>query len=891
MPLKTMKLGTKIALGFGVLIAIAAMLGGVGVVQMGAVQTETEKLAEEYVPEMNVAAELSAAANRLMVAMRGYIFTGNQAFYEEVQEELQAAITAIRQGRELGENSQHLKAARNHLGAAAKAIDAYGESIQETRRIVDGMADNRSALDASAEKFMGVCNEFLTHQSQAFKDDLAVAQKRVELVNEIVSLGVNVRETNFKGQTTNSIALIEVAIDFLAGLDPIAEELRSITTTPEDVRRIDEIEKASKAYAQNMEGFIQTTEAMKAAGEDMEAVVTGFMKTCSDFLDDLNKKVLAAFDGSTVDVDRNLKKIDLVKAIMSGGNGAWVMSLKAQSTQDAKLIQEAELTFRNVMKLSSHLREITSDKEDIERIVAIDAGIESYITAIGAYLKNFRTLSEYRSALDQAAARYVEQCESFLQDQQKKLADAMYERNAKIMLVNTVIDLENDIRVKIFRAQALQRPAIMEEALKNFDPIQEKLEALREITRVDVNRERIDQVASAGNAFKGAMLAYLANWRTMQDVAERGERAGGEVVSSCMRMASAGMEATGKVATDTVGLLKSSSWVMAVGLIAAIVLGALIALFLTRSITGPVRRIIEGLSDGSEQVASASHQVASGSQSLAEGASQQAASIEETSSSLEEMASMTKKNADNANAARTMMGEAGEIVENVNRHMTDMLSAIEAITRSSEETGKIIKTIDEIAFQTNLLALNAAVEAARAGEAGAGFAVVADEVRHLALRAAEAAKNTSDLIKNTITAVKNGSDITQTTQDAFKENMKIARKVANLVEEISSASDEQAHGIEEINRAVTEMDKVVQQVAANAEESASASEEMSAQAEQIQVYVTQLVSMVGGKTTGAMDTEESLMETERIKLALRERETDGVRSLDAPAKDDSHGRE
>jgi methyl-accepting chemotaxis protein len=169
------------------------------------------------------------------------------------------------------------------------------------------------------------------------------------------------------------------------------------------------------------------------------------------------------------------------------------------------------------------------------------------------------------------------------------------------------------------------------------------------------------------------------------------------------------------------------------------------------------------------------------------------------------------------------------------------------ISKASEETSKIIKTIDEIAFQTNLLALNAAVEAARAGEAGAGFAVVADEVRNLAMRAADAAKDTAQLIEGTVKKVKDGTELVGRTNEAFSKVAESSSKVGELVSEIAAASNEQAQGIDQVNTAVTEMDKVTQANAANAEESASASEEMSAQAEHMKAMVGELVVMVGGR--------------------------------------------
>ena len=282
------------------------------------------------------------------------------------------------------------------------------------------------------------------------------------------------------------------------------------------------------------------------------------------------------------------------------------------------------------------------------------------------------------------------------------------------------------------------------------------------------------------------------------------------------------------------------------------------ALLLSVWIVKPIRKTVKGMTQGARRVASASAQVHSASQSLAEGASEQASSLEETSAYMEEMSSMTRQNADNAQQARAMMGEAKQIVQNVNLHMENMGKAVEEISRSSGETGKIIKTIDEIAFQTNLLALNAAVEAARAGEAGTGFAVVADEVRNLALRASTAAKNTSSLIEKTIEAVKNGKDLTLEAQNAFKKNVEVAGKIGKLVEEISAACQEQARGIEGVSKAVAEMDKVVQKNAASAEMSALAAEEMSAQAEEMKAQVHDLEAMIAGDGNGMVSAAHSL---------------------------------
>jgi len=283
-------------------------------------------------------------------------------------------------------------------------------------------------------------------------------------------------------------------------------------------------------------------------------------------------------------------------------------------------------------------------------------------------------------------------------------------------------------------------------------------------------------------------------------------------------------------------------------IIIAVVVGTSVAVLVSRSINLPIATIISGLRAGSEQVTSASEQVSESGQSLASGASEQASSLEEISSSLEEMSSMTKQNADNANQADGLSKEALQGAEKGAEAMQRMSEAIDKIKGSSDETAKIIKTIDEIAFQTNLLALNAAVEAARAGEAGKGFAVVAEEVRNLAQRSAEAAKDTSALIEGSQVNANNGVAVSKEVAEILHQIVDASGKVTDLVGEVTSASNEQAQGIEQINSGVNQLDQVTQSNAANAEESASAGEELSAQAVELSDMVESLVVLVDGET-------------------------------------------
>jgi methyl-accepting chemotaxis protein len=303
---------------------------------------------------------------------------------------------------------------------------------------------------------------------------------------------------------------------------------------------------------------------------------------------------------------------------------------------------------------------------------------------------------------------------------------------------------------------------------------------------------------------------------------------------------------------------------MLAGAVLALVVSLISAVFITRGIINNIDTIVASLSKSSHETELSASRMTESSHVLASGATENAASLEETSAALEELSSMTKRNSDNASEAKALTGQAAEVVGQAEGSMAKVIQAMEEISRSGNEIGKIIKTIDEIAFQTNLLALNAAVEAARAGEAGAGFAVVADEVRNLAIRSADAAKNTAELIAATINNINSGSEMVNVTSEAFKAASAIAGNVGTLVAEVAEASKEQSQGIDQITKAMAEMDKVTQSNAAAAEESAGEATRLARQAKHLLNAVNDVVVLVHG--VGA--SEEAFSENQK-QLKLR----------------------
>jgi methyl-accepting chemotaxis protein len=286
-------------------------------------------------------------------------------------------------------------------------------------------------------------------------------------------------------------------------------------------------------------------------------------------------------------------------------------------------------------------------------------------------------------------------------------------------------------------------------------------------------------------------------------------------------------------------------------------MGVTIFVFTNRNLIKPITRLSQQLRANAKEVRVASGAVNTTSQSLAEGTTEQAANLEETGASMEEIASQVKISTDNTREAANLAKEADGAATSGTDAMNRMCDAIEDIQKSAVETSNIIKTIDDIAFQTNLLALNAAVEAARTGEAGKGFAVVAEEVRNLAVRSAEAAKNTSEMIALSVQKANNGVELSKEVNDALRGIADAVQKVSGLAEEIAQANNEQSKGLDQVNTAINQIGQVTQNSANNATKCASASEDLDRQATELDQAIDELFALVDGVKTRVEEARDT----------------------------------
>ena len=528
-------------------------------------------------------------------------------------------------------------------------------------------------------------------------------------------------------------------------------------------------------------------------------------------------------------------------------------------------------SLRNHLKEAADLADRSSQLENLrEAIREVKSAEAAYEEQMEETVSRIRNLAGVKDNMKAAAAGFMNYCDEYLDTQNRLIEDSfagltdnaeLKDRLWKINRINDVIDMENEIRVINFKAQANMAPSQMKTAFVKFPEIEQIIGQLQARTKRKGNLEHLSAVRDAADAYRTAMETYQKDWNALKALnAKRNDTADGFLAHTAAA-AEQGVSKTLDIANKAEALLSSSSTIMIVGLLIALLLGVIIAVFITRAIVGPLvkgvefakqvadgdltaaidvdqkdeigvladalrgmiaqlRSIVADVKMAAENVSGGSQELSSSAQEMSQGASQQAAAAEEASSSMDEMAANIRQNAENAMQTEKIARKSADDAQDGGEAVAQTVSAMKEIAEK-------INIIEEIARQTDLLALNAAIEAARAGDHGRGFAVVASEVRKLAERSQTAA---AEIGKLSVSSV----DVAEKAGEMLKRIVPDIQKTADLVQEISAASNEQNAGADQINQAIGQLDEVIQQNASATEEMASTSEELSSQAEQLQ---------------------------------------------------------
>ncbi|MFZ2448101.1 MAG: methyl-accepting chemotaxis protein [Syntrophobacteraceae bacterium] len=533
----------------------------------------------------------------------------------------------------------------------------------------------------------------------------------------------------------------------------------------------------------------------------------------------------------------------------------------------SKFIEQIKKDLQEAKEVASKSADMAKFREQIDTTIAKTAEYERMTAETAA---KYDTLTNLRKQAYDVGVTLVNGISEFTLEQNAAIKSdissgrepaRLLEGLARIALINDVDHALYGVRMAFWKAQAERDIRQTQEIVKNIDALGKKLDSLKAITTRENQVKTIDTIRSAVDSYKALLSEFAAVTIAADEIGTKRGVLAYEIMDAARASAEASMQDTKSVATATVSKLSISAIINIVGLLLAVILGAFIAIYVTRSIVNPLLKALEvsnRLSEGDltlrieseskdetgqllnamrhmvdklreivgevkragDNVTAGSQELSSTAEELSQGSTEQAASAEEVSSSMEEMGSNIKQNADNALQTEKIAIKCAEDARKGGEAVGETVSAMKEIA------GKI-SIIEEIARQTNLLALNAAIEAARAGEHGKGFAVVASEVRKLAERSQTAAAEISKLSTTSV-------DVAEKAGEMLLRIVPDIQKTADLVQEISSACNEQNSGADQINKALQQLDQVIQQNASASEEMASTSEELLSQAEQLQ---------------------------------------------------------
>ncbi|MEI8092851.1 MAG: methyl-accepting chemotaxis protein [Spirochaetales bacterium] len=668
-------IGTKLILGLGALIALSVLIGTIAMVSMLSIQTTSNELSEQFLPEALIANEVERQTLTLMYNVRGYWLSGESKYYDQALLNQQALQKALADIQVLLDKSPKLVKLKEALPKAQAAFATYSELIKQTKIGTDGIVKARDAMNAAAGDFVTSITKYIDNQNESMAKDIAAGAKaaalsqRVSKINEgnlIMDLGNAIRIANFKTQALRDVSYINQLMGNFTIIDDKVKALLSITVQQLNKDQLNEVTNSVGAYKTAVTDWLAHNATLDSLATQRATVATELG--------------------------------DLAQATSLAG----VTISQEKATANSVIISVANWTIIAGLLIS----------------ILLGIGVAFVlIRAITVPLSLVTVLSRKVTGGDFAIERTT-----------------VKSRDELGALIESFYDMVDGLKAK------------------------------------------------------AAIIENIANGNLTNTI---------------------------PLASDDDNLGRS-----------------------LQLMQKSLNEILTQVNIAVEQIASGSDQVSTAAQSLSQGATEQASSLEEITASSNEIHGQSKQNAENATTANQLAKVASKNAQEGDQRMQGLMVLIESMTKSSEDTKKIVKTIDDIAFQVNLLALNANVEAARAGKYGKGFAVVAEEVRNLAVRSGNAVRETTQMVEQQILNIQQVNQTAEATGGQLNEILTNANKVADFLEEIAASSHEQATAMGQINGGLDQIDQVTQSNTASAEESASAAEELSGQAQQLKVMVS-----------------------------------------------------